>query len=148
MRLRSLASAASLLVLVAPSVNASTEQEYIAAGKRVSVHRLDPRLPRISLQRWLGQLAAPGARVSWEANDCGEATGSPADTAADLPVCAAAEVPLRDGSTLHLSVIVGTMSMGLTGPPEFFWAEIERGDTTAWFQSFDKVVDDLHQGAR
>ena len=140
MRSRQAALAIALMALAPVAGSATSESEYIRAGKRMSARALDARLPGMSVGRWLAGLAAPGTRVAWEANDCGEASGSPADTARDLPVCAAAKLTLRDGGRVYFALAVGTIERGVLRPLEFSWAEIERVDSTTWFNQPGKFV--------
>jgi hypothetical protein len=141
--MRSARGAALILGLLVVGVTvaaAGSDQKFIEAAKRTSARRLDARLPRISVSRWLDGLAAPGTLVAWEVNDCGEATGSPADTARDLPVCAEADLSLRDGRRVSLAMDAGTMRRGVVPPAGFFWATVRQSDSTVSFGSFDKLV--------
>ena len=107
----------------------TTEAQYIAAAKRVSVHRLDKALPRMSLERWLRRLAGPNTKWSWETNDCGEASGSAADSSRDLPVCVEATATIERGVVVFLFIGIGSMATGVTGDPALFDTGIQRGDS-------------------
>ncbi len=71
----------------------------------------------------------PLAEIRWEANDCGEQTGGPADKARVLPVCAQAEALLSDGRKVIVTIAVGTMKKGLTRVPGgVYYSVEEQGD--------------------
>ena len=122
-------AAALLAALLSTSALAVTEAEYVAAGKRVSVRRLDPALRNIPLERWLKRVLGRTAQLAWETNDCGEATGSPADSSRDLPVCVEATGRVRD-LTVSVSVALGSLEKGISGEPELWQAWIVQGDST------------------
>jgi hypothetical protein len=86
----------------------------IAAAKSTSVQRLDPSLPDRPLEKWLRGVVGPQSQITWEVNDCGEQTGNPeSDKGRDFPICAEAQVPLKQKSTLYVSVSVGTLKTGV-----------------------------------
>ena len=100
----------------------------IAAAKKTSVHRLDPSLPDRPLEKWLQDVVGPQSQITWEVNDCGEQTGNPEfDKGRDFPMCAEAQVPLNQKSTLYVSVSVGTFKTGVkTGSVGLAYAVIMR----------------------
>ena len=86
----------------------------IAAAKNTSVHRLDSSLPDKPLEEWLQGVVGPQSQITWEVNDCGEQTGNPeVDKGRDFPMCAEAQVTLKQKSTLYVSVSVGTFKTGV-----------------------------------
>src|SRR5262245_13246142 len=114
---------------------ATTDPDYLGAGQRVSLRQLNPHLPDITLKSWIDGLATPQSPAEWEVNDCGEATGGPADTLRDLPACSQAKVTLADGGEFYMVVAVGTNDRGVWGPPGVYYAQIVRGDSIYWFGS-------------
>lgn len=126
---------AILATLPAGGARAGTDAAYLAAGKRVPVHRLEAALPRLTLERWFLALVGPKARVSWEVNDCGEACGCPADSGRDLPVCTEVSAKLENGDVAAVSISVGTNDRGVFGPPAFADAYLMRGKSTTSFRS-------------
>ncbi|MCC2671422.1 MAG: hypothetical protein K0Q72_3893 [Armatimonadetes bacterium] len=103
------------------------EARAIAAAKRALVSRLDPKLPRVTLERWLRQLVGPSAPIEWRVDDCGEQSGTPADRGRDFPMCVEATAPLGDGRSVSLSVQVGTFKTGVSGRPVERMHFLERG---------------------
>ena len=83
----------SIPILFAASILAQAQGKHstesiVARAKSSDVSRLDSRLPRQRFDDWFRSVVGPSAEIRWEANDCGEQTGSKADKRRDLPVCA------------------------------------------------------------
>lgn len=135
--------AIALLTAVPVLAEDAGEEEFLRAGKGASAHALDARLPKVNLGTWLGRLADPGTQVKWEANDCGEASGSPSDSARDLPVCAEAQLSLHDGRKVYVSLAVGTDHRGVVPPAAFLSADVGEGDGAKSFTTFSAFVDYL-----
>lgn len=116
-----------LSVSVLQAGTQARDASAIAAAKKASVHRMDPALPDRPLEKWLREVAGPQARITWEVNDCGEQTGNPeADKGRDFPMCAEAQVRLKEKATLYVSVSVGTFKTGVRpGSVRFAYAVIE-----------------------
>lgn len=112
-----------------PAGAQSPEADVIARAQAVSTAELDPVLPRQPFAAWLGRVAGAGATVTWEANDCGEQTGTPEDAGRDFPVCAEADALLPDGRKVIVLIAVGTLKKGIAGPPEVWDVSIERTGT-------------------
>jgi hypothetical protein len=110
---------ATLLALVisiggSQADNQARDARAVAAAKNTSVHRLDPSLPDEPLEKWLQGVVGPQSQITWEVNDCGEQTGNPeVDKGRDFPMCAEAQVPLKQKSKLYVSVSVGTFNTGV-----------------------------------
>ena len=117
---------------------ASTDDEFLRAGQEVKLRQLNEHLPNITFKKWIDGLVPLGSPAEWEANDCGEATGSPLDTLRDIPVCAQAKIALHDGGTFYMLVAVGTNNRGVHGPPGLWDATIEHSGS---FQSFPSPVE-------
>jgi len=83
-------------------------------------------LPHVTFEAWLRSVVGPRAVMTWEANDCGEQTGSSADRGRDFPVCAEVKIGLTGERRLSISLAVGTVEKGLLGPPQLFDASLER----------------------
>ncbi|TML16443.1 MAG: hypothetical protein E6G33_05515 [Actinobacteria bacterium] len=96
------------------------EPKVIQAGKRARVSALEKGLPGVTLDEWLRALVPESATITWEANDCGEQTGSAADDNRDLPVCAEALVKTADGIEASVSVAAGTVRKGVSGHAVLF----------------------------
>jgi hypothetical protein len=114
-----------LLALTATAALATTEADLIRAGRRVSVHAIDSTLAPRRLDDWIKQLAGKGAHIAWEANDCGEATGNPADSARVLPVCVEASARCADGREIRVAIAVGSDGRLTDDPPGLWWAMID-----------------------
>lgn len=100
----------------------------VAAAKSASVHRMDNALPDRPLEKWLREVVGREAGITWEVNDCGEQTGNPElDKGRDFPICVEAQVRLKQKSTLHVSVSVGTLKTGVrSGSIGFAYAVVEQ----------------------
>ena len=110
-------------VAVAGVEPAPTSEAVIAHARELSVHSIDGSLASTqSLDRWLRERARGGA-VAWEANDCGEQTGNPANTPDDFPVCAEASFVNCVGEKSDIAIAVGTAHGGIgRGTAAIFWA--------------------------
>lgn len=107
---------------------AEEEARVIAAARRVDVHDLDAALRSQSLEAWLAQVIGSRGAIRWEANDCGEQTGDPANTPVDFPICAEAMIALSDGREAGLSLAVGTAKKGVSGPPAVWYIYVTGKD--------------------
>ena len=110
--------------LLAEAQNRSVEP-IINYAKRLDVSRLDARLAGQRFGDWVEKVIAPGAEVKWEANDCGEQTGSPADKNRSIPLCAGVDVKFADGRTFSLLIAVGTQGKGIKGRPVFWFGLVQ-----------------------
>jgi hypothetical protein len=125
-------SAFILAILLSAGVPQTATQprdaEAIAAAKRASVNRIDPSLPDKPLEKWLREVVGRQPRITWEVNDCGEQTGNPElDKGRDFPMCVEAQVRVKQKTTLHVSVSVGTFKTGVRpGAVRFAYAVIEQ----------------------
>src|SRR5262245_12106466 len=66
---------------VASPMDDSQEARLLASGKRALLRALDDRMGDRTFESWFRSLLGPNTPARWEVNDCGEATGSPADSA-------------------------------------------------------------------
>ena len=130
----------SLLFFAVLSQSPQLQAEAIRATKQKIVRTIDPTLPAMTLERWLQQQLGPQVEMAWEVNDCGEASGSAADAARDLPFCVGASAELPDGRNLTLFFFSGTAKTGLSSAPlELYFGAISpfRGDG----ETFDALRD-------
>jgi hypothetical protein len=97
------------------------EAQIIAAARRVDVHCFDVTLRSQSFDTWLASAVGSRGSIRWEANDCGEQTGNPANTPVDFPICAEAIVVFSDGREAGLSLAVGTAQKGVSGQPTVWY---------------------------
>ncbi len=102
------------------------KDQVIARARRASALGLDSALPKQRFDDWFRKLVGPKVEIRWEANDCGEQTGSPADRDRDFPVCAEAIAVLCDGPSVAVLIGVGTVKKGITGKPVVRLVSIER----------------------
>jgi hypothetical protein len=119
---------------------ASAEDAFVTTARGLSVRRLESGLPDLSLERWLRKLTARKTEIQWESNDCGEATGSAADTSRDVPVCAQASAVAVNGGVISVSVALGTLNHGISGEPALFDATLTRGNRTTTFRSLEALA--------
>ena len=129
-----------LLAITAATSLATTEADLVRAGRRVSVHAIDSTLAPRRLDDWIRAVAGPGARIAWEANDCGEATGTAADAASDMPVCVEAEARRPDGRVIHVAIGIGSSRAGIAGSPELWWALVDSGGATREYRSLGALA--------
>lgn len=115
--IRPLALVLLLLPLTAAAQKA-LERKAVNVARTLPASKLDAKLPAVPLERFLQAQAGPGGHISWEANDCGEQTGTIADRGRDFPLCAEATVTLADGRMIVVSVQVGSFKQGIAGTPE------------------------------
>jgi hypothetical protein len=110
---------AGLVLFCLTSVHAQkrkvTDQAAVRYARSFPVSKLERGLPSQRFDLWLRKLAGKRARISWEVNDCGEQTGSPADRGRDVPMCVEATALSFD---LHISVSlgIGTFRRGINSP--------------------------------
>jgi hypothetical protein len=117
--LAALASFCAICSLASVSGQAAfPEKRAITDAQRVSVQRLDASVvSNDSFEHWLLALVGATTKVTWEVNDCGESTGTRADTGRDLPACVAATAHLSKEREAVVTLMVGTQRRGLTGRP-------------------------------
>ena len=115
------------------------DRGYLEVGRSASVHALDTTLVEAPFEDWLRTTLGSDIPVTWEENDCGEASGSPADTARDLPVCAEASAILSGGRELVVRLAVGTATRGVVPPTELHFAEVEGPDSSVAFHRLGEV---------
>ena len=114
-----------VFLLVLPLAGQSLDERAIRFAKTIPVSRLEAGMPRLPFAAWFQKLVASQAKVTWETNDCGEQTGSPADAQRDFPICAEAEAALANGRKITVQIAVGTFQKGISGRPVVWWAAIE-----------------------
>jgi hypothetical protein len=110
----------SVLTLAQTSETAR-DRKVIAAAKAVYVSKLETRLPPMPFNQWLRMVAGPGARITYEVNDCGEQTGTAADRERDFPMCVEAVAEERDHRVTIIALAVGTLRRGAFGEPSVAW---------------------------
>jgi hypothetical protein len=104
--------------------NQIPRSQLIRQVKQISVAQLDPVLPSVSFEKWLGVEAGADAQFHWEVNDCGEQTGTAADRDSDFPMCVEAQADMKDQRAIVVSVVVGTFKKGTFGTPSVFFAQL------------------------
>lgn len=69
-------------------------------------------MPKQRFDSWMRKIFGRG-KSSWEVNDCGEQTGTPADRGRDLPMCVEASIESID---LAVTVVlgIGTFKTGIS----------------------------------
>ena len=122
--------AVAVFLLVPPLAGQSLDERAIGFAKALPVSRLDARMPRQPFDAWFQKLVGSQAKVTWETNDCGEQTGSPADAQRDFPICVEVGAALADGRKVAVQIAVGTFQKGISGRPVVWWAAIEDHGST------------------
>ncbi|HET9252037.1 MAG TPA: hypothetical protein VFP58_07975 [Candidatus Eisenbacteria bacterium] len=126
---------------------AGSSSDVVTAGRLVPVHALDSTLTDSTFAGWVDRVIGAGARVRWEANDCGEATGSPSDSVRDLPWCAEMNAVLSGGRDLTIQLLMGTVGQGLNRSPELYLAAVSGPESSAVFHRLSEVERYLDQEA-
>ena len=120
------------------------EEPAIRYVKRLPVVKLDSTLNTERFSAWLGRIAGQTATLRWELNDCGEQTGVPAiDTARDLPACVGVYAQCPGHRNFGITIGVGTLAKGVTGPPGIYDIYLESAETTRTFRSLRELRDAL-----
>lgn len=117
---------AILLLITEPLSAQSLEARAIARVKQTPASRLEAGLPGERFADWFRKVVGPPAKISWELDDCGEQTGTPADAGRDFPACVAVAAALSDGRTVHVLISVGTVKKGLVSAPALRLITMER----------------------
>lgn len=97
--------------------NAQSKKRDAAAIKFAQatlVSNIEKGMPKMRFDSWFRQTVGPNMKITWEVNDCGEQTGTPADRGRDFPMCVEA---MADSLDVHVSVAlgVGTFKRGIIG---------------------------------
>ena len=111
------------------------DQRTIWTVQHMSVLEIDSTQTQMRFDRWFWNAVGADAWVTWEVNDCGEQTGSPADSARDFPMCVEAKANWDDGREAFLWVVVGSFQGGARGKPALAYAAAGRGDKLRTFHS-------------
>ncbi len=117
------------------------EKRAVEAAQRSSVHTIDTTLVDERFDAWFRKAVGPDAKISYELNDCGESTGSPSDTARNMPSCVEASADWGNGRTAAVSLLVGSEKSGIALPAGVFYAFADWGGET---KSFHTLADFSH----
>ena len=115
-----------LVSICSAAVGASAQPDDRLVGRvqQIQISRLDSALPPISLVKWLRIEAGADAEVSWEVNDCGEETGTPADRGRNLPICVEADAHMKDRRLIVLMVAVAPSKLGAEAKPVLYFGQL------------------------
>jgi len=92
-------------------------QIAISFAKRISVRRLHPALPDISLEEWIGKLAGSGSQITWRLWSA-DATVQPGDLTGCNDTWASVEIVVDDSlENFIIPVRIGTVRRGIFGEP-------------------------------
>lgn len=100
------------------------ESLAIATAKSATVGAIDSTEATAPFGQWFADLVGPDARIFWEANDCGEGTGSPADSAVQIPLCVEARAEWEDGTAFVWLVLGSTHRAVDVNPPQVFYWQV------------------------
>jgi hypothetical protein len=121
----------SVFVLAVPAAAQITQEDAVDLLEQYPAARLDSLLPKTAFLSWFKESVGPGARITWEINDCGEQAGAPAiDQGRDFPVCFEISALLPDRRVVGVAIAVGTEKKGLSGTPAVYNVYIETGRGT------------------
>jgi len=85
------------------------DQEIIARAKAAKLSDLEKGMPDEVFGDWLLKNFSGKAKISWEANDCGENDGSGHQE--ELPVCAETDLNFPNGELIGISIAVASVQM-------------------------------------
>lgn len=90
------------------------EAAAIKYAKAVLVSKIEKGMPNTRFDKWFRRTVGTNMKITWEVNDCGEQTGTPADKGRDFPMCVEA---IADSLDVHISIMlgVGTFKRGIVG---------------------------------
>lgn len=114
-------------VLAPATMAQSQDARVVNYARRVKASTLDSSLPRTTVEAWFRSVVGPKAKITWEANDCGEQTGGPEPAKVDGPMCAQVEAKLEDDRKVGIFIAVGTFRRGIWGKPKVFYVYINDG---------------------
>ena len=125
------------------------DKTLIDRAKRADVSLMDRRLPSGQFSDWLSKTVGEKATITWEVNDCGEATGGPADRGRDMPVCVEAAAKLPDGRKVVLSLAVGSRQRGMNSQfTAFYTTAVLQGEKFTEFRALGDLPALLQAGAK
>jgi hypothetical protein len=110
------------------NAQSQTEEQLISYTKKINVSRLDPSLPRQTFDSWVTKILGPTTKLRWDANDCGEQSGTAFDKGRALPSCVGVEAELAAGRSITILVAIGTLNKGIAGKPVMFSSVLTLGD--------------------
>jgi hypothetical protein len=105
-----------------------TEAQVIDYAKKLDVSRLDTRLPSQPLEKWLKMVLKPGARITWESNDCGEQPGFP-EPGRVYPSCAGIQA-VSGTFTINIEIGVGSEKC-FSCEPGTWWVAVTKAGCKA-----------------
>ena len=154
--MRSLMTLSTLVFVAAPAPAQRDRYEQrdrydkraVAYARRLSVSQLDRSLNDQSFGEWLRRIVGPHAKITWEANDCGEQIGAPSDAARDIPSCVEARAQLPDRHEVVITIAVGTFNKGISGPPSVYDAFVRKNAATIHLRKLGELANALNQSAR
>lgn len=121
------ATVCAFCVLAPATMAQSQDSRVVNYARRIKANTLDSSLPRTTIEAWFRSVVGPKAKISWEANDCGEQTGGPEPAKIDIPMCAQVEAKLEDDREVGIFIGVGTFRRGIWGKPKVFYVYINDG---------------------
>ena len=107
-----------------PDSFAVQESLAIATAKSAAVQAIDSTQSVAGFESWFTDLVGPDARIFWEANDCGEGTGSPADSAIQIPLCVETRAEWEDGTAFVWLVLGSSYRVVDVNPPQVFYWQV------------------------
>jgi hypothetical protein len=116
------------------------EEALIARVKRTLVSTLEPAYPDVPLEQWLAEVAGVDTTaISWEVNDCGE--GGDGRRA---PRCVEATVPILPDTSVHISLLSGTLGAASRAPTIWMLYRAESGQYQ-FLSTLDDLVADVRR---
>jgi hypothetical protein len=115
----SLHMCAGLLTLSALTLSQSTiiDSKLIAYAKNLDVSRLDPTLPKQTLEKWLAAQGIADDKLVWERSDC-DLMPNFDKPEEPRPLCVRLLVSVRQDAGVITMILVGTEQKGIDGPPK------------------------------
>jgi hypothetical protein len=124
-------SDSSVVPVVHPDTTAARVDSFavqeslaIATAKTATVGAIDSTESTASFDAWFAALVGPDARIFWEVNDCGEGTGSSADSAIQIPLCVETRSEGDFGTAFVWLVLGSTYRAVDVNPPQVFYWQV------------------------
>ena len=124
-----------------------TEKVAIQRAKGLIVSSLDRTLPNVSLEFFL-KYEAGGAPIKWEANDCGDQSGSPAlYQEPGAPMCVEADFEFKRQTAVSVIVSSGTSRKGPSAVPSLIGVTITQSGAIRPVRHLSDLPAELHRAA-
>lgn len=120
------------------------DDSIISYLKRKNVSSIDMQLASMPYEAWVRETLGPNAKISWEANDCGEGGDRPGP----FPTCVTVLGRLNECGTVSISIAVGSSDKGLSGEPVVWNIYVDGIGPSRTLKSLHQLPDHLTEAKR